>query len=266
MSRGAIVAALSAILLAAGGGCTLTLKDTMAPSAQLDLEAQYELKRWGDDTVGWVPSPAEVKRKEISRSGVGLHVRGRLSNTFTWMDPDGTLESDYFLYGQHKQYSEPVEADGWGYRGRLSIMPGFSFAGDSVFLSPFFFGVEGAYTGLEIRSKADPADGSWADLGRVGIPIGFHVEGTIAHAVTPYFTFAYVPTIYNGGAVLAGHDFTYEVGARLWPGSLAPVLGDGLWVEAGWLWTTSSGISDPFGLVETRFEISGPFLGVGWRF
>jgi len=238
---------LAIIILGPGAGCTLRPTDNLAPSLEADLETQYELARWGDEKVGLVPSPPEVKEKGIRRSGVGLQVRGKMSNTFTWMNPEGTIDTDYTLFGERHVSSEPVEASGWGYRGRMSIMPGLSFADDQVFFSPLFLGVEGSYIGLEIKEKGKPASGSWGDFGQVGIPIGFHVEGTIARTVTPSFTFAYVPTIYNGGTALTGQDFTFQVAARLWPGSLIPAMGSHLWVEAGWLWTLRNG-------------------GVGWRF
>jgi hypothetical protein len=257
---------LISILLMCTGGCTLRLKDTTAPSLQADLETQYEVSRWGDAKVGFVPTPPEVKEKRISRAGVGFHVRARFSNTFTWTNPEGSLDSDYTIFGEHHTSSIPMKASGWGYRGRLSIMPGFSFADDNLFLCPVFVGVEGNYMGLDLKEEGSPGTGSWANFGRVGVPIGFHIEGTIVHTVTPYFTFAYIPTLYNGGAALAGHDFTFQVGARLWPGSLVPALGNNLWVETGWLWTVSSGVSDPFGALQTDLEIGGPVVGLGLRF
>jgi len=238
----------------------------MAPSAQADLETQYELARLGGDKVGLVPTPPEVKEKGIRRSGVGIQLRGKLSNTFTWMNPKGSLDSDFSIDDTHYQDSLPMEARGWGYRGRLCIMPGLSFVNDNLFLSPVFVGVDGNYIGLDLKEKGDPGSGSRAEFGRVGIPIGFHMEGTIAYTLTPYFTFAYIPSVYNGGMALAGREFTFQVGARLWPGSFIPALGKHLWVEAGWLWTSSRGYSDPVGLVETQFEISGPVGGIGWRF
>jgi len=265
-SRELLVAGLWALLLGTGAGCTLNLKDTLAPSAQLHLETQHELKRWGGEKVGRVPTPPEVKETGTDRSGVGFQVRGRFSSTFTWMNPEGSLDSDYVLFGDPHRCSEPVRASGWGYRGRLCLMPGLSLARDCLFLSPFFVGVEGSYVGLDIRGLGDTPVASRLDLGRVGIPIGFHIEGTLASMVTPYFTFAYVPTLYNGGTALVGHDFTFELGARFWPGTVAPVLGTHLWVEAGWLWTNSTGTCDPFGFLQTDLEIGGPVVGIGWRF
>ena len=246
--------------------CTLKLVDKSAPSFEFSLEADYDVKRWGgEEKSGRAATPPQIKREDAGQSETAFRIRGQFSNTFTWYDAVGTLSSEAFdLDGlEFPRLEVPVRADGWSYRGRLAIMPGFAFGGDKFFLAGLF-GIEGEYLGMDLVNTSDPSMVSPTEFGILGVPIGFHVEATLAHAVTPLFTYAYSPTVTTWGFGSGGHSSLAKLGVRLWPGSLASALGSFLWLEGGWQWSAYEGVPAPF----LRYEInlSGPYGAIGFRF
>ena len=248
-------------------GCTLKLEDKSAPSLELTLERDYDVVRWAEEEErsGWAATPPRVKQGEGDFTGKAFRIRGQFSNTITWFDADGTLTSSAFSLGDQDfpQQEVPVRADGWRYRGRLALMPGLAFGGDRFFVAGLF-GLEGDYMGMDLVSVEGPSEGVWTEFGRLGVPVGFHAEATLAHAVTPYFTYAYAPTIASWGAASGGHTQTTKLAARLGPGSLASFFGHMLWVEGGWLWTASKGAAPP--LFQYEINLSGPYGAIGLRF
>jgi hypothetical protein len=246
--------------------CTLKLEDKSAPSFEFSLEADYDVKRWGgEEKSGRAATPPQRKGEDAGHYGTTFRIRGQFSNTFTWYDAVGTLSSEAFdLDGlEFPRLEVPVRADGWSYRGRLAVMPGFAFGGDRFFIAGLF-GLEGEYLGMDLVNTSDPSVAARTDFGILGVPIGFHMEATLAHAVTPLFTYSYSPTVNTWGFGSGGHSSLAKLGVRLWPGSLASVFGSFLWLEGGWQWSTYEGVPAPF----LRYEInlSGPYGAVGLKF
>ncbi len=247
-------------------GCTLRLEDKSAPSFEFSLEADYDVVRWGgEEKSGWAATPPGNKREQTGPAGTAFRVRGQFSNTFTWYDADGTLTRAAFHLGDQEvpEQKVPVNADGWRYRGRLALLPGLAFGGDRFFIAGLF-GLEGDYLGMDLTNAEEPSETERAEFGRLGVPVGCHVEATLAHAVTPYFTYAYVPTVSSWGLASGGHSQTSKLAVRLWPGSIASVFGPWLWVEGGWQWTESKGAAAPF--FDYEIDLSGPYGGIGLRF
>jgi hypothetical protein len=142
-------------------------------------------------------------------------------------------------------------------------MPGFAFGGDKFFIAGLF-GLEGEYMGMDLTHTETPSETARAEFGRLGVPVGCHVEATLGHAVTPYFTYAYVPTVYSSGLASGGHSQATKVAARLWPGALVSFFGPLLWVEGGWQWTSNKGAAPPF--FDYEIDLSGPYGAIGLRF
>lgn len=256
------VLALSFVLIFAG--CTLRLEDKKAPTFTGDLEFEYEVASWGRQKLGFAPSQPKIKASGDTIAGGGFRIRGCLSNTFTWTDPEGSLDYDFTLNGKDFKGGEPVKAHGWRYWGRLLLMPGLSLAEDRIFLAGLV-GVDVMYMELEFESSDDTSMQGFGEFGRVGVPLGFHVEYTIARTVTPSITYAYIPNVSTWSLSFPGHDSMVELGLRIWPGSIIPALGHYLWIEGGWIWTSSKGVSS-LGFARYEIDISGPYGGVGLRF
>jgi hypothetical protein len=263
----AILWALLLWLAAGLTACTLKLEDKNAPSLEFSLEDDYDVARWGggEEKSGWAATPPERKQGEGDSAGTAFRIRGQFSNTFTWYDAEGTISVAAFSLGNRDfpGQSVPVKADGWRYRGRLALMPGFAFGGDRFFIAGLI-GLEGDYTGMDLSIVGDPLQSEWTEFGRLGVPVGCHIEGTLAHAVTPYFTYAYVPTISSWGLASGGHSQTTKLAVRLWPGSLASFFGSLLWVEGGWQRTENKGAAAPF--FDYEINLNGPFGAIGLRF
>jgi hypothetical protein len=258
---------LSLVCIAASlAACTLKLEDKSAPSLEFSLEADYDVKRWGgEERSGRAATPPMRKRGDADHSGKAFRIRGQFSNTFTWYDAVGTLSSEAFDLGgqEFPRLEVPVGADGWSYRGRLAIMPGFAFGGDKFFIAGLF-GLEGEYLGMDLVNTSDPSMASRTEFGILAVPIGFYLEATIAHAITPLFTYAYSPTVTTWGFGSGGHSSAAKLGARLWPGSLFSALGSLLWLEGGWQWSTYDGVPSPF--LRYEIDLSGPYGAIGLRF
>lgn len=264
--RGTILHVAFVCLVASLAACTLKLEDKSAPSFEFSLEADYDVVRWGgDEKSGWAATPPSRKQGRAKFSGTAFRIRGQFTNTLTWYDAEGTLTRGAFQLGDEEfpERAIPVKADGWRYRGRLALLPGFSFGGDKFFIAGLF-GLEGDYLGMDLMSAEDPSLTVWTEFGRFGVPVGCHVEGTLWHVATPYVTYAYVPTISSWGMASGGYTSATKLAVRLWPGSLLPAFGSLLWLEGGWQWTSSKGASLPF--FEYEINLSGPYGGIGLRF
>lgn len=243
-------------------GCvSLQLEDETAPSFEASVEAEYDVLRWHqEEKSGWAKPPPKRKQENSDWNVSSFRVRGQFSNTVTWYDADGTLSEGLF------EADVPLRAEGWSYRGRVSLMPGFAFGGGNVFLAALF-GVEAVYMGMDLTHLDDPGKTDSMDFGIIDIPIGVHMEATLAHAVTPYFTYAYAPTAYTWGDASSGHFSRINFGFRLWPASLFSSPGPPLWIEGGWQWSTFDGSDFPLPeSLEYEILLSGPYGGIGWRF
>jgi hypothetical protein len=252
-------------LLGSLAACTLRLEDNTAPSFEAFLEADYDIVRWGaDEKSGWAAPPPKRKGGHIDSSGTAFRIRGQFSHSVTWYDAEGTHTREAFSFLDHDFPKEevPVKADGWRYRGRLAAMPGFAFWGGKFFIAALV-GLEGVYLGMDLVSAEDPTKSEWTEFGIVGVPIGCHVEGTLGHVATPFFTYAYAPTIATSGLASGGHFSNTKLGVRLWPGSFFSGSGIPLWIEGGWQWSNTEG-----GVYSFDYEIllSGPYGAIGWRF
>ena len=246
--------------------CVLRVADKRAPSFELSLETDYDVKRWGgEEKSGRAATPPKRKRGDADHSGKAFRIRGQFSNTFTWYDADGSLTRAAFDLADEEfpEKEVPVKTDGWRYRGRLVMMPGFAFGGDKVFVAGLI-GLEGIYLAMDLTNAGDSSERARTEFGWVGVPIGFHVEGTLGHVVTPLFTYAYAPTISSHGLASRGGSSAAKLGMRLWPGSLISALGSFLWLEGGWQWTNNEGASLPRYDYEIRLD--GPYGAIGWRF
>jgi hypothetical protein len=246
--------------------CTLKVEDKTAPSFEFSLETDYDVKRWGgEEESGRAATPPQRKRGDADHFRKAFRIRGQFSNTFTWYDAEGSLTRAAFdLAGEEFPAKQvPVKTDGWRYRGRLALMPGFAFGGDKVLVAGLI-GLEGIYLAMDVANPADSSERARTEFGWLGVPIGFHVEGTLGHVVTPLFTYAYAPTISSYGLASGGGSSTAKLGIRLWPGSLVSALGSFLWLEGGWQWTENKGASLP--LYDYEIELSGPYGAIGFRF
>lgn len=243
-------------------GCvSLQLEDETAPSLQVAVEAEYDVLRWGqEEKSGWASAPPRRKQRDSDWGVTSFRVRGQFSNTVTWYDAEGSMGQGLF------EEDAPLRAEGWSYRGRVSIMPGFAFGGGNVFLAALF-GVEATYLGMDLTNRNDPGESESMGFGIVDIPIGAHMEATLAHAVTPYFTYVYAPTAFTWGDASGGHFSRINFGVRLWPASLFSSQGPPLWIEGGWQWSTFEGSDFPLPKsFEYEILLSGPYGGIGWRF
>jgi len=240
---------------------SVKLEDRSAPTLEATVEADYDVVRWGAEVAsGWAPTPPAQKEADTDWSGTSFRIRGQFSNSFTSFDADGTIGLDLGPFGGTE---EAIKADGWRYFGRLLFMPGFAFGGGRFFIAGLL-GLEGGYVSMDVKDSSG-ADIGLDDYGWIGVPLGFHIEGTLADAVTPYFTYAYAPTLETWGDATAGHFSTSKIALRVWPGSFLSGLGRSLWVEGGWLWTSQEG--DEFSpLYDYELELSGFTLGIGMRF
>ncbi len=252
-----------------GPGCTVTLdlKDDRAPSVQGVLEMDYELKRWGGEEQGRVPTPPALKASGDSVEGVGFRLRGRLANTFTWMEPEGVESTEFFLPDPAVYYEDDLKADGWSYSGKLLIMPGISFWNDRIFLAAVV-GIEGTYLDLPIEDEASGLETDLGgDMGYFGFPLGWHAEWMIENIGGPRYSTMCTLNVAESGNLHSTSIWTSQLGGVLWPGSIFPALGPYLWIEAGYRWTTYSGdiITGIFNL-DIDVEINGPYAAVGLRF
>ncbi len=255
---------LLAVVLTA---CSLRLEDKNAPSFEFSLEADYDVARWGggEEKSGWAATPPERKQGEGGPAGTVFRIRGQFLNSFTWYDADGTLSIGAFSLGDLEvpEQEVPVKGDGWRYRGRLALLPGFAFGGDRFFIAGLI-GLEGDYMGMDLTNVDNPSETERAEFGWLGVPLGFHMEGTVAHVLTPSFTYTYAPTVASWGSAPGGHSQATKLALRLWPGSLAPFFGPWLWVEGGWQWTSKKSGVPPFFDFEMR--LNGFYGAVGLRF
>ena len=252
-----------------GLGCTfkLELKDDKAPSLQGVLEMDYELKRWGGEEQGRVPTPPALKASGNSVEGVGFRFRGRFSNTFTWTEPEGFASTE-ILWPDDTIYDEDeLKADGWSYRGKLHIMPGFSFWHDQIFVAGVV-GIEGTYLDLPIVDEATGEETELGgEMGYFGIPVGWHVEWMIGNVGGPRFSSICTFNVSTSGPLPNNSILTNQLGGVLWPGSIFPALGPYLWIEAGYRWSSySADVITGIINVDTSLYINGPYAAVGLRF
>ena len=249
------------------GGCTttMTLEDRRAPSAQLDLEYDYEMGRIGAERLTGTHSPPAIKASGEAISGVGVRLRTRLSNTFTWTELEGT--STFDIAGVVSD-QDALKGDGFVYQGRLLLMPGFSFMGDRLFIAGLI-GLDGTHVNLQVYEvETEQRIDMFDSQGYMGIPIGAHLECTIGRTITPFFTMmSIVPVESWGGDFEPLRRFTSRFGVRLWPGSMIGALGSHLWIEGGHLWT-HYGTTIVTGIINvaTDINIDGPYAGIGLIF
>jgi len=252
-------------------GCTVNLKltDNSAPFVRADLEADYELSRFGGEKQGLAPTPPQVKASGKDIQGIGLRVRGKFSNNFFWTNPEGSSETTIATPWGTIGEKEELTANGWGYWGRLLVMPGLTLWGDRIFLAGVT-GLSGLYMHLPVyrKSTSTLALGE-SDAGTFGITLGGHLEWTIARTIAPSCTITWTPDLaHSGNPWLSKNSvWTTELGVRLWPGSLIPTVGDHLWIEAGYTWL-SLNTAAITGLINetTHIDMNGPSAGFGFRF
>ena len=237
---------LTLVVSLAGTGCSLKLEDRFAPSLQVAVERDLHLDEAAERT-----------------DDVDLRLRTRFESTFIRFDAEGELAStvDVEIDGVDLDVEGDVRGTGWGYRGRVSLMPGIVFPG-STFVAAVI-GVE--YSRLEIDLQ--PLGDSGADvrgdldLGRLGIPLGVHVETTFDEAFTPFLEWTWIPSVAEYEPAQVGFDWAHALGLRASLGALLDLESDP-WVEAGWRWTQSVSTAVVF---EYEIALSGPYLGAGIR-
>ena len=251
----------SLIALAFMSACTLRLEDKNAPSFRLSGETSFDIT--GVNGRGTAPTPPQVKRGE-GEGGHSLRIRMCLDNTLILYDAEGSYDIDFDLWGSHFHHGTPARGEGWGYRGTFLLMPGWAIGNDRFFMAPLV-GLDFSMLDMDLsfypvgeKSITGPLE-----IKRLGLPLGFHVETTIAHLVTPSLTYSYISSLNEWDAGLPGHDRVAQFAVRLWPGSLSRGIGDQLWIEAGWRWTKHKTNN---ALFDYDFSLHGPFLGLGGRF
>jgi len=257
--------ALLLVVLVFTTACTLRLEDRVAPSARVSVEVDYDFSK-----NEFVPTPPAIKRGEGNGENF-FHLRTAFDNTFISYDAEGSVEVNYEPdKGPEVEESSPATAKGWGYKGSLHVMPGWSFGGDRFFIAPLV-GLDLSILDMdvsfpELPDPVEDLDEGPFDFGRLTVPLGFRVETTIAHMVTPSFTWYWAPTIYEWETRLPGHDRVGQAAIRLWLGSIFKALGDHAWIEAGYRMTTykTGVIFLPIDIYDFRF--GGPFAGFGFTF
>jgi len=243
--------------------CTmLQLEDDSAPSLQASIEADYDLIRWGaEEKSGWAATPPNRKKGGDDWHVNAFRIRGQFSGMITGYDAEGTLNQGFFTEEKH------LQAEGQSYRGRVAILPGFSFGGGNVFIAALF-GLESVYMENDLINKDDSsAANDWMEFGLLGAVAGAHVEVTLNHLVTPIFTHIYAPTITTWGSATEGTFSCTKIGMRFWPGSVVTSLGSHVWIEGGWQWSAFEGSDFPNqNAFEYELFLSGIYGAFGYRF
>lgn len=246
------------VTLAFASACTLRLEDRVAPSARISLEVDYNVT-----AGGLAPTPPEVKHGE-GEGGNAFRVRTAFDNTFISYDAEGSFIGSLEEWGLEVEEEIPAAAKGWGYRGSLLVMPGWSVGDDRFFIAPLV-GLDLSILDMDLRfpEAPEPNEGPF-NIGRLTVPLGFRIETTIAHMVTPSFTWYWAPSVSEWEMGLPGADRVGQLAARLWLGSLTKALGDHAWIEAGYRMTTHKSKLAVIDIYDFRFD--GPFVGFGFTF
>jgi len=286
-----ILFSISFLVILFSSGCyseRLVLTDNCAAGVQGNLEVDYEIVRMGGEKQGFAPTPPQFKSSGIRPTGVGFRVRGRLSNTMNWTQPEGYVEkvfNDGLFNYFNAQETNQLRADGWAYTGNLTFLTGFTFWEDRIFLAGLF-GVQGSVMELDVFDKTTGERYDYLNrtTGLVGIPFGFHFEWIIADFLTPTYTLTYCHNLYQktsrsdstiGNNTIVSdalnpeyNQLTHQLGVRLWPGAIIPFLGPYIWIEGGYIWNKYSGNLTALGIIdlEADIKLNGPYCGFGIRF